>query len=337
IFEGIKPYVSSMNGSLNLKEYWGISSFVALMVLGAVEVAGNNWKKFVSLVPSLKNVEGEFLEDVYAYLEHYGFIRNGKLTGIGEILLRHSISPLGYIEMKRRWESGIDTLLTIRPLIYMKKIKGSLRSFLKDKFFEERMAFKTKYPFYDFPEDGTDELWAYLNGRLFHYPNISNPPGELGFSLVDIYHLARAVITLREEGYIFITDKDILRVMHSYRYGLPMEYAPLGGIKGVGFIRANALQKALYLMGIKRVEFGEFQISEDLYIYLKDVFFERYGNGERANRETEIVRKLLKEDGVLGDERILKAFVLLKLGDKGLKYLKNEKSEILRLLNLWNP
>ncbi len=337
IFESIKPYVSSMGGSLNLEEYWGISSFVALMVLGAVKVAGNNWKKFVSLVPSLKNVEGEFLEDVYAYLERSGFISKGKLTNIGKILLQHSISPLGYIEMKRRWESGIDTLLTIRPLIYMKKITGSLQSFLKDKFYEERMAFKTKYNFYDFPEDGTDELWAYLNGRLFHYPNISNPPGELGFSLVDIYHLARAIIALRKKGYILITDEDILRVMHSYRYGLPMEYAPLGGMKGIGFIRANALQKALYLMGIERVEFGEFQVPEDLYIYLKYVLFERYGNGDKANRETEIIRKLLKKDRVLGDERILKAFVLLKLGNKGLKHLKKNKSEILRLLKLWNP
>lgn len=336
IFEGIKPYISSMKGGLKLEEYWGISSFVALMILGAIRVAGNNWRSFVSLVPSLKNVESQFLEYVYEYLEYNGFIDDGKLTNIGKILLRNSISPLGYVEMKRRWENGIETLLNLRPLIYMRKIKDSLRGFLKDRFYEERMAFKTKYPFYDFPEDGTDELWAYLNGRLFYYPNISNPPGELGFSLADIYHLARAIISLREGGYIVITDEDIIRIMHSYKYGLPMGYSPLGGIRGIGFVRANALQKALYLMGIERVEFGEFQVHEDLYLYLGEVLFERYGNRDKAHRETEIIRKLLNEDRILGDERILKAFVLLKLGDKGLKYLNSDKSDILKFLKIGN-
>lgn len=337
VFESIKPYVSSMDGSLNLQEYWGISSFVALMVLGAVKVAGDDWKSFVSFIPSLKNVEGEFLDKVYKYLEGRGFIGDGRLTRIGKILLKHSISPLGYLEMKRRWEKGVDTLLTLRPLIYMKKIKGSLKSFLNDKIFEEKMAFKTKYHYYDFPDDGTDELWIYLNGRLFYYPNISNPPGELGFSLVDTYHLARAIINLSKEGYILMNDEDILRVMHSYRYGLPLNYAPLGGIKGIGFIRANALQKALYLMGIERVEFGEFQIPEDLYIYLEDVFFERYGKKSKAKKETKEVRKALKGDRVLGDEKILKAFVLLKFGRRGLKYLKKSKEEILRVLKIRNP
>jgi len=46
-----------------------------------------------------------------------------------------------------------------------------------------------------------------INGKLIFYPNISNPPGELGFSHTDVYHLARALLTLRENGYIIITDE----------------------------------------------------------------------------------------------------------------------------------
>ncbi len=332
-FYNLKPYLSQYSDVFSPWEYWGKSSFVALMILGAVNSAGKNWKRFISNMPSIRNLNEEFLESVYGYLEENGFIHNGRLTRISKVLLMNSISPLSYIEMKERIYENLDILLCIRPLMYMKRIKGSLKSFLGDDLYKEIYEFKRRIS-YDFNEDGSDELWIFTNGRLFHYPNISNPPGELSFSYSDLYHLARALYSLREEGFIFISDEDILRVLHSYKYGVPIEYSPVGGISGVGFIRANAIYKSLSLMGINRVNFGKFEFPEDFPLYLESALNERYNDNTLIKNEKRRILRLIKKDNILADDKILKILLILKKGKGAIRYIGKPKRELLSILGI---
>lgn len=335
-FEKLQPFLSSENFTFDPMEYWGISSFISLMILGAVKFAGRNWRAFLLNVPSVKKVPPYILDNIYDYLESKGFVEDGKLTEIGKVLLEGSISPLAYAEMKRRLEGEVELLLSIRPLFYMKKIRDSLKSFLKDDIYNLKWEFKWRYYEFDFPDDGTDELWMYINSKLIFYPNISNPPGELGFSHTDVYHLARALLTLRENGYIIITDEDILRVMHSYKYGLNLEFAPLGGITGIGFVRANILRMTLREFGVSRVGFGKFEFPKGMERSLEYYLSTRYKDKDRARKEAESIIRILEKGEVLGDERIIKGFALLKFGRAGIKYLGMDKGEVLRKLGVGN-
>gem|GEM_PF-6945266 len=47
--------------------------------------------------------------------------------------------------MKRRLDGEVELLLSIRPLFYMKKIKDSLKSFLKDDIISLKWEFKGRY------------------------------------------------------------------------------------------------------------------------------------------------------------------------------------------------
>ncbi len=336
-FKKLKPYLSSEEFNFDPRKYWGISSFISLMVLGAVGYAGKDWISFLLNVPSIKSISFLTLKEVYDYLERSGFIEDGKLTNIGEVLLEGSISPLGYMEMTRRLKGEIETLLTIRPLFYMKEIRGSLERFLKEDLEHLKWEFSRIYKNFYFPSDGTDEVWIYINGKLIDYPNISNPPGELGFYYTDVYHLARALFQLRENGYIFLTDEDILRIMHAYRFGLNLEFSPLGGISGIGFVRANILKRALMELGMKYVFFGNFEFPKDIVEALELHAYRRYKDLEKVKREVKVILDILEKGEVLGDEKILKGFVIIKFGKEARKYLRANKVDILSMLGIWKP
>jgi len=337
-FGRVQPFLSS-GFFFDPKEYWGFPSFISLMMLGSVKFAGKDWKSFLLNVPSIRRIPKNLdiiLQEMYNYLEDRGFIENGKLTEIGEVLLEGSISPLAYAEMRRRVENDMYVLLAIRPLFYMKKIKDSLKFFLKENIHDLRWKFRIEHGDFDFPNDGTDELWMYISGKLIDYPNISNPPGELGFSYSDVYHLARALLTLRENGYVYITDEDILRIMHAYKFGLTLEFAPLGGIRGIGFVRANILKMALREFGIRKVNFGKFEFPKDPRKSLEYYLFKRYKDEDKVRREVEIILGILERGEALGDERILKGFAILKFGKRAIKYMGADKVEVLRELGIGN-
>ncbi len=332
--EKLKPYLSSEEFNFDPKIYWGVSSFISLTVLGAVRFAGKDWISFLLKVPSIKYVSSSALNEIYDYLEKNGFVEDGKLTEIGEVLLEGSISPLAYAEMKRRVNHGIETLLAIRPLFYMRKIKDSLANFLKEDLEYLKWEFSGIYKHFYFPPDGTDEVWIYINGKLVVYPNISNPPGELGFSHTDVYHLGRALLQLRENGYVFLTDEDILRIMHAYRFGLNLEFSPLGGISGIGFVRANILKRALMDLGIRYVFFGNFEFPKDIAESLEYHAHIRYKDLEKVKREVKMILDTLEKGEVLGDEKILKGFAILKFGKEARKYLRANKVDILSMLGI---
>ena len=329
-----RPFVEELEEvGISIEEYWGVSSQVALMILGAL-ASGRDWREFLKAVPSLKDADLSALEEVHAYLIGGGFItEEGEVTRMGEIMLRNSISPMAYEEFRRRAHEGVDVLLTVRPLMYMKRIKGSLRSFLPpDDYYAELSAFKSLYYGTITLNDGSEELWIFTSGRLFEYPNISNPPGELAFTRSDLFHLARVMVALHREGYIFITPEDVLRVLHSYRYGVPYEFAPVGGIEGIGFVRANALYRALEMLNVRRVDFGPYEFPAEVEILLTEVFSERYPNPERARREAGTTYELVREARHLCDRSLLNLLTFAVLGKEALNYIKAKSQDLMEVL-----
>ena len=329
-----RPFVEELEEvGISIEEYWGVSSQVALMILGAL-ASGRDWREFLKAVPSLKDADLSALEEVHAYLIGGGFItEEGEVTRMGEIMLRNSISPMAYEEFRRRAHEGVDVLLTVRPLMYMKRIKGSLRSFLPpDDYYAELSAFKSLYYGTITLNDGSEELWIFTSGRLFEYPNISNPPGELAFTRSDLFHLARVMVALHREGYIFITPEDVLRVLHSYRYGVPYEFAPVGGIEGIGFVRANALYRALEMLNVRRVDFGPYEFPAEVEILLTEVFSERYPNPERARREAGTTYELVRGARHLCDRSLLNLLTFAVLGREALNYIKAKSQDLMEVL-----
>ncbi len=328
-----RPYVEELSHhGVSLEEYWGISSHVALMILGAV-ASSADWREFLRSVPSLQGVDVSFLEEVYAHLERGGFISDNGLTPLGEVMLKSSISPIAYQEFKRRVSEGVEANLAVRPLMYMKRIKGSVKGFIpSDDYYGEVSAFKSKYYETLTLNDGTDELWMFVSGRLYEYPNVSNPPGELSFTRADLFHLARVLFTLHSEGYIFTTLEGVLRVLHSYRYGIPYEYAPLGGIEGIGFVRANALYRAVEMTSSHLVPFGDYVFPPEIKGLLEEVFHERYNDAERAKREAERTYRIVKGKRFLCDPTILEGVAFAVLRRDALKVLKLPPEEVMEVL-----
>ena len=329
-----RPFVEELEEvGLSVEEYWGISSQVALMILGALS-SGKDWREFLKAVPSLRDADLSALEEVFSYLVGGGFItEEGELTRIGEVMLRSSVSPIAYDEFRRRAREGVDVLLAVRPLMYMKRIKGSLRSFLPpEDYYAELSAFKSLYYGTITLNDGSEELWIFTSGRLFDYPNISNPPGDLAFTRSDLFHLARVLVALHREGYIFATPEDILRVLHSYKYGLPYEFAPVGGIEGVGFVRANALYRALEMLNVRHVDFGPYEFPPEVRAILNEVFSERYQSRERAQKEADITYDLISRASYLCDRSLLNLLTFAVLGKDALNYTGVGEEELMNVL-----
>jgi len=53
----------------------------------------------------------------------------------------------------------------------------------------------------------------------------------------------RTLLEIRKFGDIDWSNEEILRIAHSVKYGLTEDFSSLGGIKGIGHIRANLLRK----------------------------------------------------------------------------------------------
>jgi len=88
-------------------------------------------------------------------------------------------------------------------------------------------------------EDNTHQFVFYIEGLTFKYKNIQAPPSDFSYLGTDVLHLARTLKEIRSIGDIDWNDLKILTMCHSVKYGISTEYASLGGIKGIGHIRAN--------------------------------------------------------------------------------------------------
>ena len=257
------------------------------------------------------------------------------------------MSPVNYEEFLRRKLLGLDKMVVIRPLLFVKRFDG-LYEFVKrgESFVEDDLYIREKLA----PcggecfADNTHQFLFYIEGLTFKYPNIQHPPGEFSYLGTDALHLIRILLDIRSFGDIPWSNEEILKVAHSVKYGLTEDFSALGGIKGVGHIRANLLKRVMLEEGLKPPSLGmpvedflEYLTgSVDLEKKLREVLErDRFGSdSQRVDREVRQVLKRLEgnREGILMDDRILRAFGVFYLGPETMRMRKRELAQ--RLLAL---
>jgi len=315
---------------------------LTLFLLAAVLHGGADFKRFLRESFSLRGFENHpFLDEAVDWLKLHGFLtENFQPTEKGLFCLRSGVPPFNLEEFLRRTKLPLPPEAVVRPLLYTKRF-DSLYAFLKERpgFEEHRRLVLDRLVVCgrECLGDNTDQLLFFTSGLTFRYPNLSNPPGEFSYLGSDALHLVRTLLELRRLGLYETTNAEVLTLAHSLKYGLEPEFAPLGGIKGVGHVRANLLKEFLKMEGKEPPRF-----DQRLGSYLKDLRPEELEEGfltalvelrnlppERAKREAKTLVGLLRrnEEAHLVDDRILTALGLFSLGRDALKLRREELLE----------
>ncbi len=332
--EGITEIMESLQNIESLfADYLGPAANLSSFVLSAYQMSRGEVYEFLKNTFSFRHFDDYAKIDlILSYLKERGYIEGERLTEKGEFALHAGIPPTALEEFLSRMKMEGNLFVKIRPLLFSKRIKGCL-----DPFMEGAEGYTRLYRYtsllapFDYPADGSLELLFYIHGEMFFLPNIHNPPSEL-YLYSDSIHLAKHLMDLTSRGYIITFEEEVLRIAHSLRYGLELEYAPIGGIKGLGYMRTNALKIALKEMGME-VNFTDKveKIARNLDInQLMDVLHARYRNERIARRELNNIMKVLRENlnQYLLDEGIMRRLALLKM-DRD-EALKKEPIELYR-------
>ncbi len=316
---------------------------LALFILVAYLHRGEKFKDFLKESFSLKKfVNSEAVQQINDWLQEMGYIENSKLTPKALFCLKSGVGPVNFEEFLRRSKLPIPLMAKLRPLIYTKRL-DSISYFLKD---NERFDKEiTQVRELIIPcglgcfKDNTDQLLFFIEGKTFLFSNLSNPPGEYSYLGTDALHLLRTLLELRKMGELNLTNYELLQVAHSLKYGLELPFAPLGGIKGIGHIRANLLKNYLKTLSVEQISFqqkveevfqqeleNEQNLKEELTKLLIDL---RRLTEPKAQREANIVVSLLRrnKNSLMVDDKILTTFGLFLFGRRALELKKQELLE----------
>ena len=311
---------------------------LTLFVLVAILHRKGDFKKFLQESFSFRLLYNHpVIDEAVEWLKLHGFIdKKYQLTEKGKFCLKSGVPPVNFEEFVRRKSLPLPVEAILRPLLYTKKF-DSIYQFLKNfPHFEElneRIISELAVCGAECIKDNTHQFLFFTRGFTVKFVNISNPPGEFSYLGTDVLHLMRLLLELRNIGEIELTNEEILRIAHTIKYGLPLSYAPLGGIKGIGHIRANLLRETLQMEGIKNLDHFQFlketlePFEENLKENLLTAAIEYRGLPEdRAKREVKTILSLLRrnKETLLVDDKILTTFGLFLLGRTSLGLKKQE-------------
>ncbi len=336
--EEFEPYLAKqIKGNLSEEE---VKRVLSLFLLIGVLYEGSNFKRFLDRTYSLRGkVDEVLLEEVLEWLEERGYLENFKLSDKALMCVRSGISPVNYEEFLRRRSILSDHAAIIRPLLFTKRF-DSLYDFLRrsPEFPADLNYVRNKLlPCGDLClKDNTDQLIFYVEGLTFKYPNLKNPPGEFSYLGSDALHLLRNLLSIREFGDIAWDDRTLITIAHSLKFGISHEFSPIGGIKGIGHIRANLLRRLLHEFSLSSPPLGS--PVEDLIELIKgeipnpieamaQILSEyRSEDPKKSLEEAKKVWNTLQKNskGFLVDERILRAFASLKIGPEAIRLPKRE-------------
>ena len=337
-----EPYLKRSVGEGELSHE--LEKVLSLFVLIGFLYEGKNFRKFLKKTFSLKDYSRDpVIDEIYEWLEDKGYIEGSRLSDKALFCIRSGMSPVNYEEFLRRKLLGLDRLATIRPLLFVKRFDGLYEFVKRGKSFPEDDLYvrnKLAHCGGECFADNTHQFLFYIEGLTFKYPNLQHPPGEFSYLGTDALHLIRVLLDIRGFGDIDWSNEEILKVAHSVKYGLTEEYAPLGGIKGIGHIRANLLKRVLHEEGLKPPSLGEPTESllelltvncPDLKSRLEELLLAyRYvEDTKRAQQEATQVLKRLEgnRSGFLIDDRILRTFGAFALGPESIRLPKKELKE----------
>ncbi len=322
-----------------------LEMILSLFILIGFLYEGKNFRNFLKRTFSLREYSKDpVVDDVYEWLEETGYIEKGRLSEKALFCIRSGMSPVNYEEFLRRKLLNLDRLVAVRPLLFVKKFDG-LYEFVRrgpsfpedDLYVRNRLAPCGGECF----ADNTHQFLFYVEGLTFKYPNVQNPPGEFSYLGTDALHLLRILLDIRSFGDIDWSNRDIMSVAHCVKYGLTEEFSSLGGIKGIGHLRANLLKRLLYEEGLKPPPVGsraaeligmlEENFGDALEDRLRDILIrDRFGSKDgRVEKEVrQVIRRLrANEEGFLVDDRILRTMGSFLIGPEALGMRRSELIE----------
>ena len=331
------PYLSKQlkeSGSFDNELLKQLTYFVLVAILHRK----GDFQKFLKESYSFRELYNHpAVEEALEWLKLHDYVdEKFNLSEKGSFCLRSGVPPFNFEEFLRRIRLPLPLEVVLRPLLYTKRFDGLyqfIKRFPKFKRFQGLVLNRLIPCGVECFKDNSDQLLFFVEGYTSRFSNISNPPGEFSYLGTDALHLMRTLLSLRKLGIFELTNGEILRVAHSLKYGLPKQFAPLGGIKGIGHIRANLLKEALHMEGIKEVshtarlsEILE-PVEEELKENLLKVALEiRELPEPKAKREVNTILGYLKrnKETLLVDDKILTTFGLFLFGRSALALKREE-------------
>ncbi|MCX8060694.1 MAG: helicase-related protein, partial [Aquificaceae bacterium] len=250
-----KEVETSLGGALRtavMEEEGGVDTLSFFLLLAHMH-EGANYLRYLESTFSFRKISKKKVQEVGSFLKSHGYLRDYKLTEKGLFCIKTGIPPTRFEEFLARKKMGFETMITVRPLLHMKKFEG-LFEFLrrKERFSEDKEIVRGML----LPcgrrcqEDNTEQFIFYVEGFTARYSNLKHPPGEFSYLGTDALHLVRTLMEVQKRGFYRFTSMEILQIAHSVKYGVSPAYAALAGIKGIGHIRANLLKESLMEAGL---------------------------------------------------------------------------------------
>ncbi|MEN3028976.1 MAG: helicase-related protein [Aquificaceae bacterium] len=301
---------------------------------------GENYRRYLENTYSFRKVSGERIEKVENFLRSSGYIQNSMPTEKGLFCIRTGMPPTRFEDFLRRKALGLELMITIRPLLHMKRFEGLFEFLRRKERFKEDLDLVRGMLLpcgRSCQEDNTEQFLFYVEGFTARYSNIKNPPGEFSYLGTDALHLLRTLREIREGGFYPFSSMDMLRIAHSVKYGINPAYASLSGIKGIGHIRANLMKESLQNLGFSAPPSARPQrpfietfkeLKEPL---LQKLTLYRGLSQDKAKEELRKMERVLQNNrrGYMVDDRILLAFGLFSQGPKAFRMTKKELIELL--------
>jgi helicase len=220
---------------------------LSLLLLLGIKRHGLGYDKFLKNLYSYKRIKKHAIEEVWEFLEENGYVFMGRVSQKGNFCIRSGIPPTRFEDFLMRLSSNMHKIAIVRPLI-PKKL-DSFSYFIKKVEENHESRILSLLGGRQF-KDNTFWLVFYTQGLTIHYPHIERPPGEFSTLRTEALHLFRTLYELKKLKLINWSLMEILQIAHSIAYGVPPEYSPLAGIKGIGHIFANYLWRVLKNQGL---------------------------------------------------------------------------------------
>ncbi|SMO57851.1 helicase [Balnearium lithotrophicum] len=317
-------------------------SLLSLMVLGPLIRYGKEWKKSLSKMFSIKR--NPFLikeiEEILEELSERGFLEGERPTKLTGILVSSFVSPFCYEEFIKRLSLSSELIeenptlgytFSVRPLIRREFNPKTLELFVGEAFRGEslRLSEKVSESTGIDAEDNWEVLSFYSLGELFPFKNIARPPGELSTLPTESSLLGQLLCRLN-----IVDFERVHRVVMTIRAGIPYEFSLLGSIKGLGYMRGNALARAGKLLNyhseVPLINGIKERIGE-IFDALREALSERYESKNQIEREIKTIVNLIDETKFpLGDEKLLKFLSSIFIGRReAIKISKERALEVL--------
>ncbi len=310
---------------------------LVMFVLLSIHYRGRDFWSFLEKTYSFGDVARDKVKKALDFLEYGHYIEGFRLTQKGLFCLSSDIPPTALEKYLTRRRINLPLMASVRPLLSKRKF-DSLYYFVRrgESFEEDDLYVKGLLSacLRDCLLDNTHQFLFYVEGLLFKYPSIKNPPGDFSYLSSEALHLIKKLVSMSRVG-LFEEDRmKILEVAHSVKFGVSPDFASVSGIKGIGHIRANLIKRILRRegknlppLGSKTSSLFEF-LGEDEWKSLAVAVLveERKLSKEKAEAEADKVLKILKNNlsGYMVDDQILLVYALSTLGKDALRMKKKE-------------